>query len=96
MQGGARFPFSVFKSQPPSLPFGCWRESFFFFLSIGGLFIFFIIFLQLGVLNIITSMFVSQASSLNVRGGGAGLEIALLGNNYDEIYEEASFGQEGS
>ena len=33
---------------------------------------------------------VSQASSLNVRGGGAGLEIALLGNNYGDIYEEAT------
>ena len=33
---------------------------------------------------------VSQASSLNVRGGGAGLEIALLGNSYDEIYTAAT------
>ncbi len=33
---------------------------------------------------------VSQASSLNVRGGGAGLEVALLGNDYDDIYEAAT------
>lgn len=30
---------------------------------------------------------VIQDSSLNIRGNGAGLEIALLGNDYDEIYE---------
>ncbi|MBL4804966.1 MAG: efflux RND transporter permease subunit [Alphaproteobacteria bacterium] len=30
-----------------------------------------------------------QGSSLNVRGGGAGLELALLGNNYEEILAAA-------
>lgn len=33
---------------------------------------------------------VIEDSSLNVRGGGAGLEIALLGNDYDSIYAASS------
>lgn len=33
---------------------------------------------------------VIQGSSLQVRGGGAGLEIALLGNDYDVLYEASN------
>ncbi|MFT6236883.1 MAG: hydrophobe/amphiphile efflux-1 (HAE1) family protein [Cellvibrionaceae bacterium] len=33
---------------------------------------------------------VIQGSSLNIRGGGAGLEIALLGNDYEQIYSAAT------
>ena len=35
-----------------------------------------------------------QGSSLNTRGGGAGIEVALLGNNYDDLATQAdSFSQ---
>lgn len=33
---------------------------------------------------------VIQGGSLNVRGGGAGLEIALLGNDYNTLYEASN------
>ncbi len=33
---------------------------------------------------------VIQGSSLQVRGGGAGLEVALLGNDYDVLYEASN------